>query len=268
MRVVLVNYATRDYAPYQAINCLTGLRFGFDQCISFGPDDIDAEFARRNFATLGLTRGAGCWLWKPYVVARALAELEPGDLLFYADAAMHFVNPVAPMLELLEGHGLDLLILGEGFVEAQYTKRDAFSLMGADRTQWVRSAQRFASGFMLRKSAWADNFITRYLTNAEDERILTDRPNTCGLPNYPGFVAHRHDQSIFSLLSKLEQVPVVASGLMAEGLPGRGAQIINHTRGHHSPREVIGSLLIQGVISVEELNSMADFPRARPDTLA
>jgi hypothetical protein len=197
-----------------------------------------------------------------------LPELEPGDLLFYADAAMHFVNPIDPMLKLLDRHGLDLLILGEGFVEAQYTKRDAFILMDADRTQWIWSAQRFASGFILRKSAWADDFIARYLSYAEDERILTDRPNTCGLADYPEFVAHRHDQSIFSLLSKLEQVPVVASGLIAEGLPGRGAQIINHTRGHHSPREVIERLLIQGVISVEELNAMADFPRAQPDTRA
>jgi hypothetical protein len=264
MRVVLVNYATPGFAPYQAINCLTGLRCGFDRFVRYGPENIDADFSRRNAATLGIARGAGCWLWKPYCVARALAELAPGDLLFYADAAMHFVNPIDPILELQSRHDLDLLILGEGFVEARYTKRDAFVLMEADRTRWAGSAQRFASAFMLRKSAWTDGFVARYLGYAEDARILTDSPNACGLPNYPGFVAHRHDQSIFSLLSKREQVPVVASGLIAEGLPQGGGHIIHHTRSRHSPRKIIKQLLIEGVISVESLNSIAEFPRVRP----
>ena len=59
------------------------------------------------------------------MVARTLAELADGDVLFYADASTHFVSPIDPMIALLDRHELDLLILGEGFVEAQYTKRDA-----------------------------------------------------------------------------------------------------------------------------------------------
>ncbi len=264
MKTVLVNYASPSFAPYQAINSLTGRQFGFDRSLSYGPGDIDAEFSRRNAATLNMPGGAGCWLWKPYVVARVLNELNQGDVLFYADAAMHFVNPIDPVLRLLDRHGSDLLILGEGFVEAQYTKRDAFVLMDADHHRCVRTSQRFASAFVLRKSVWADEFVSRYLQCAEDARIITDGPNTCGLPNYPEFIAHRHDQSIFSLLTKLERVPVLAPDLIAEGLPSRGRQIINPTRAHHSPAAILRDLLIQGVLSISDLEEMVNSRRVPP----
>ena len=53
------------------------------------------------------------------------------------------------------------------------------------------------------------DFFAEWLRHAQDERNLTDAPNQCGLPNYPGFVEHRHDQSILSLLGRREGVAVV-----------------------------------------------------------
>jgi hypothetical protein len=256
MKTVLVNFANALFAPYQVINSLTGRRFGFDECRSFGPEDIDDAFARRNAETLGASRGAGYWLWKPYVVAKTLEELVDGDIVFYADSATHFVNSIDPMVDLLDRSALDLLILGEGFVEAQYTKRDAFVLMQLDDESYVRSPQRFASCFMVRRSPWSSNFLAQYLTFAENDRILTDRSNQCGLPNYPDFVGHRHDQSIFSLLSKKNRIPIVAADVIVEGLPARDSQIINHTRRHKSPGEIVRYLLAQGVLSAADLKDL------------
>ena len=256
MKKYLISYADAPFAPYQAINLLMGRRFGFDDRKAYGPQDIDEDFARRHAGTLKEARGAGYWLWKPYILMAAMAKLSDGDLLFYADAATHFVNPIDPILAALDQHQLDLLILGEGFTEAAYTKRDAFVLMDADKPAFAESPQRFASCFLLRKSAWSENFLRRYLSYCAEERILTDQDNRCGLPNYPGFIAHRHDQSVFSLLSKLEAVPLVVGGLIAEGLPDRGRQIINHTRRHFTPAEIVRYLLIQGILSPADLPSL------------
>ncbi len=253
MKSVLVTYADEPFAAYQSINALTGRLFGFDVCHLYGPADIDADFRRRNAKPLSATRGAGYWLWKPYLVAKTLAELDEGDVLFYADAAMHFVNPIDPMVERLDRHHADLLIAGQAFTEAQFTKRDAFVLIDMDKEEVAGSPHRFASCFMLRKSAWSQEFVARYLAYAEDERILTDQPNVCGLPNYEGFSAHRHDQSIFSLLSKRYDSPVLGEGVLAEGMPERGRQIINHTRLKVAPHVVIERLLAQRVITPGDL---------------
>ena len=49
------------------------------------------------------------------------------------------------------------------------------------------------------------NFVKDWLAYAEDERIITDMPNTLGVPDHDLFLrmnGHRHDQSIFSCLVK------------------------------------------------------------------
>jgi hypothetical protein len=47
-----------------------------------------------------------------------------------------------------------------------------------------------------------------WLTYCKDERIITDIPNTCGYGNYPGFIEHRHDQSILSILVASQKIEV------------------------------------------------------------
>ncbi len=257
MKTELINYANADFASYQRLNSLTGRLCGFDQCHSFGPNDIDLAYRERHARILEARRGAGYWLWKPYFLNKALSELAPGDLLFYADAAMHFVNRIDPMIEFMERHNLDLLILGEGFSEGHYTKRDAFVLMGADCGVIAERPQRFASAFMLRNCVWSRRFVAHFLAYAEDDRILTDQPNTCGLPNYPGFIAHRHDQSIFSLLTKQYHLEYIPSDFVVEGHPDRAHQILNHTRTHIRPREIVIRLLAQGVLSLGHLQELS-----------
>ena len=40
------------------------------------------------------------------------------------------------------------------------------------------------------------------LQYAQDIRIISDKSNVMGLPNYREFTDHRHDQSVISLMSK------------------------------------------------------------------
>ncbi|MEO1366762.1 MAG: hypothetical protein AAFX50_06265 [Acidobacteriota bacterium] len=139
-----------------------------------------------------------------------------------------------PILDRAEAMGADVLWLGEGFRERQYTKRDAFVLLDADRPEIADSPQRFASHLLLRRSAASLRLLREALEAAVDPRLLTDQPNQLGLPNYPDFVAHRHDQSILSVLGKKHRLPpappTAAVPWIALGAaPDRG-QIVNHTR--------------------------------------
>eukprot|EP00961_Rhodomonas_salina_P273499 3695546-Rhodomonas_salina.1 len=52
----------------------------------FMPSHIDADFALRNRHILQHRRGAGFWLWKPFLLNRTLHGMEEGDLLMYVDA--------------------------------------------------------------------------------------------------------------------------------------------------------------------------------------
>ncbi|MEM7294413.1 MAG: hypothetical protein AAF420_13620 [Pseudomonadota bacterium] len=254
MQTTLVTYANDGFVPYQKICQLSARQCGVDKIQSFSPDDIAPDFAATHCDVLRLSKGAGYWLWKPYFVNRVLANLAREDFLIYADAGTHFVRDVTCLIEFMELHKLDLLVMGEGFSDAAYTKRDAFVLMDADRLEYSESPQRFASVFVLRNNDWSQQFAADYLHFAQDVRILTDVENTCGLANYTGFVAHRHDQSIFSLLSKKYAVPFVRNDFVAEGIGKKENQVINHTRAQVPPQTVIAHLLAQRVLAMPDLD--------------
>ena len=74
--------------------------------------------------------------------------------------------------------------------------------MDCDSPHYAESRQRLSGFSLWRKSSMSIEFLNEYLEFARDERIVTDIDNQCGYPNYKDFKEHRHDQSIFSLLTK------------------------------------------------------------------
>ena len=88
------------------------------------------------------------------------------------------------------------------FLEKSYTKRDAFILMDAD-TPYCYDTKQYMAGIQIyKKTKHTIKFIQEYLHYSQDQRIVTDDPNTLGKENYPGFKDNRHDQTVFSLLIK------------------------------------------------------------------
>ena len=79
--------------------------------------------------------------------------------------------------------------------------------LGADSNEFTDTYQRLGGFSLWRKSPTTLNFASEWLRLACDPQLISDAPNRCGLPNYPEFVAHRHDQSIFSLLAKQHGLP-------------------------------------------------------------
>lgn len=200
---ILVNYATESFYRAQEFNKKTGLKVGgFDYVIENNPNSLELDFRSTYSNILSQPRGAGYWLWKPYCILHALEQSSEGDVIMYADSASHFVKPLTPLFNLIESGEQDVIPFSLELPEANWTKRDAFVLMGCDTQGFEKSSQRLASFILTRKSEKSLAFFKEYLDYCTDPQILTDSDNICGAPNYDGFREHRHDQSIFSLLTK------------------------------------------------------------------
>jgi hypothetical protein len=76
--------------------------------------------------------------------------------------------------------------------------------MSADEPAYYEAQMVDASFVVLMKTPHACAFAAEWFEKCQDRRLLTDEPNTCGLPDLPGFVDHRHDQSVLSLLARRE----------------------------------------------------------------
>ena len=88
------------------------------------------------------------------------------------------------------------------FLEKQYSKRDAFILLKADSPIYTDTLQYMAGIQIYKKSKFTENFLEKLLSYSTDKRIITDDPNTQGLPNYHEFIDNRHDQTVLSILFK------------------------------------------------------------------
>lgn len=249
MKVVGVTYATAEFEPYARLLAASAARCGVSEFFVHRPDDLPTDFRQAHWSILSAPRGAGYWMWKAWAIGEQLARLDEGDVVLWVDAATHFIGPVQRIVDFMECHALDVWLMGEGFRESQYTKRDAFVLLDMDHADVAASPQRFASCFAIRCTAGGRALAADYLAASTDRRIITDDPNTCGLPNYTDFVDHRHDQSILSLLTKRAGIPVIPSRLVGDGLRRPRGQVINHTRRFVSPEAVLGHLLAHGVLT-------------------
>src|SRR4051812_1473611 len=84
-----------------------------------------------------------------------------------------------------------------------FPKVDDFSIDGNIKPAKYYESNQIMACFVLLKNSWnAKVFVSQWLTYVQDERAVTDMPNTLGQPNHNTWRDHRHDQSILSLLAK------------------------------------------------------------------
>jgi hypothetical protein len=240
---LLVNFATPNFLKAQQFNSKTGVQVGsFDEVFCTNPELFDAQFKLNHKTILEQSRGGGYWLWKPYFILNALSKLSDGDLLMYSDSASHFIHSAAPLLELPKRFGQDVIPFELELFESAWTKRDTFVYMDLDQEGFEKTRQFLASFIVIQKSVFSVHFIEEYLHYCTNINILTDLDNICGLPNYPDFVCHRHDQSVFSLLCKkyclqgFRDPSQWGNGRTAEYPNSDYPQIVEHTR-QKSPKQ-------------------------------
>jgi hypothetical protein len=203
----------------------------YDKVICADEGDLDESFvaALHNHLIPG-SRGYGYWSWKPQIILQTLAQMEEGDILQYTDAGCHLnlcgrsrlleyfsaadksesgilafqaKPPEAPF----EYDGRPLPDLSE----FKWTKGDLLEHFSAYENEDVYKTQQIGGTlFFIRKCAAAEKIVSAwrdvYLNNfslADDSASIK--------ANLPGFLEHRHDQSIFSVLCKLHNVQTISA---------------------------------------------------------
>ena len=216
---------------------------GFDDARSYNLTVMSSKFRQTHNDVLKDRRGAGYWLWKPYILLKTLVkDMKVGDIVMYHDAGAYFIRSAAPLLKLCEQSKDGIMVFGLTHIEHVFTKQDAFLLMNMSIPIAADTFQRLASFVVLRKCCTSIQFVMEWIAYLSDRRIASDDPNTLGTPNPKSFRGHRHDQSVFSLLSKKWGLPAFRdpSQFGRSPIPGGNKyssgpyeQIINHDRNRH-----------------------------------
>jgi len=98
MKFHLVTYSDGKFKEQQDfINKVHGDSF---EIHAYDRDWLEGtNFYKNNYKLLDDTRGAGWWLWKPYVILDAIERVEEDDIVVYCDCGDMFSPGLIPYLE-------------------------------------------------------------------------------------------------------------------------------------------------------------------------
>lgn len=203
----------------------------YDQVICWDESQLDEEFTSHFASVLKESvRGYGYWVWKPQVILQVLRHMEDGDLLEYADVGFQ-LNPRGTWrLEeyFMIARDSDSGILGFQGKRPEYplvddgrdlptwpdrfwVKGDLLDYFGVRENFEILDTPTIQAGLLfIRKSPESIAFIERWLSVFKEDFHLVD-DSISQSPNLPGFREHRHDQSVFTILGKLQGISTVSS---------------------------------------------------------
>lgn len=204
--IYAINYANELYETERKFNTKTAYSKGrVDVVIEYSPNDIEEAFREKNKKILAYKRGAGLWLWKPYIILKTLRQINESDYLFYCDAGAFYVNRIQLLIDCMEKNNQTVMTFELPLLARQFTKKETFHLMNYANYE---QNQVLASYLLLKKCAFSEQLICEWLEYCCDERIISPRYFRPDIAEFDDFVEHREDQSILSIVVKKHNLPV------------------------------------------------------------
>jgi hypothetical protein len=204
----LVSYASPKYEPYRQQLNGSALAFGIEKTLPYKPEDLNGtEFYRKNKGILASPKGAGYWLWKPYIILDAMSKAEEDAILIYSDADNMFHSAAEPLAELCQAQGGMIFFKTMSYINRSWTKRDCFVLMDCDAPAYWNADHLWAGLAVFVNNARSQAFVKEWLSYCVNPNIIGDQENGTGLGNFPEFIEHRYDQSVLSLLAVKHGIP-------------------------------------------------------------
>lgn len=216
-RVYFVTFAFGDpYEKLQGPLNNSALQNGASHIVPWGRRQIEDTGFFRDYRTFfELRRGAGYWIWKPFIILQMLLAAQDGDIVWYMDSDSQIEPEVDSYLAWADSvnGGIYPGKYRSDLKNAHWTKRDCFILMNCDEEKYWNHGQTPSGRHFWRKNDLSLRIVSEWLAYMLDPRLSTDYPNICGQPNLPGFIGHRHDQSVYVNL-------LLKNGLHSFGSPG------------------------------------------------
>jgi hypothetical protein len=197
----------------------------YDRIHIFNQNDLNDDF--KNYISTLLKnkkkKGYGHWVWQTYIHQIVLSKMNEGDIYHWCDVGCHLnkngVSRLKEYIEIVKKDKNGCLFfsyikprLGKEFnnytfpknLEYEYTKSDLikyFNLSLEDKI--IQTPQVWGGSFFLRKCLVSENLMKEHYNITRNRYDLIDDEEAKFIEKpFPGFIAHRHSQSVLSILAK------------------------------------------------------------------
>jgi hypothetical protein len=181
----------------------------FDHIIIKSPEDLPKNLPNEINNILKLSRGGGYWIWKPIIIKEIIDKMDDNDVLIYVDAGCHLnTNGIERLKEYI--NIISDKELNKPFIrfelpvaEKVYTNSTIFKSFGVLNNSDIVDTNQLVGGIQIIRKCDISNKIIKlwYNTAIEKPLLFTDHYNN--IDKLPDFYDNRHDQSIFSVISKI-----------------------------------------------------------------
>ena len=182
----------------------TGL---FNTIKVFTPSDLDSEFIEKNRYLLSQERGGGYWCWKPHIVLKTMQSIPENEWILYADAGCTLVQERKTQLfehiDEMEKENKLITAYQMSHLEKDWTKGDMFNYFGLIDNKNISNSGQYVGGvFLVKNHRKTRNMFGKMIEIIEgNSHLIDDSPSI--IQNDDSFKEHRHDQSLFSIMRKL-----------------------------------------------------------------
>jgi FkbM family methyltransferase len=157
--------------------------------------DMHGDFILQN------KRGYGYMVWKSYVIKKTIENMNDGDILFFSDAGCEIdIRKKYAFFDCFDYAKSDGIVGSNMCFEYEFNKMDLVLRLDANTSYYLNTGQRQSGAILFCINSQIRKLVDEWYTVGCDHHMLNDDDSVA--PNLPGFKEHRHDQSVYSLLTK------------------------------------------------------------------
>lgn len=206
MTIVFISFGSHcEYidAGHRLINQAKQLNI-FSETILYSPEYLqkDLEFWSKHGTFISNnSRGYGYWLWKSYIIKKTMENMADNDILLYLDCGCEVsLDRKNELLECINIVKTDKIIGTTISPERDWNKMDLIEKLDMNKNEYLDTLQRQAGANLFLVCKETRLLVNEWYELGSDYHNIDDSPSI--ITNFECFQEHRHDQSIFSLLTK------------------------------------------------------------------
>ena len=208
-KIYFITYGTKNFrvAKKHVMN-LANESGIFENVFGMSHRSLSNEFKNKHNKILAQPRGAGYWIWKHEIIKNIINNVGKNDIVVYSDAGSSFnyyakdrFHEYIDSLNSTE-YGNFLIECESKHKEVQWTSSKLLEYFNIDKNSDIaQTTQLEATHMIFKNNNHTKNYLNEYVKLLEDDSgLITDKYND--LNRNREFKDNRHDQSIFSLLTK------------------------------------------------------------------
>lgn len=197
------------------------VQFGeFDSITFYNESDLSDSLKETLKPALKYSRGAGCWIWKPFIIQKRLREIDEGDFLIYTDMGItinkHGKKNFQDLLEMVKGSDYGNICFQIGHKEKNWCTKEILDYFKCSNDEQIKNSDQYYAGVLLfYKNKKLIKLIDEWCDIAYNNPLLFTDEHDDNQEN--GFIENRHDQAVFSILRKSKNIKPIIYDPVAYG---------------------------------------------------